>query len=407
MESLAASAGALAAELFPALMRASITPLAALLAMALLVQLHAATSFLILPLLAAAGLLLSWKQPSTLDRRPDALETAVLIWLLCWLLSAVTALHVRHAFALSVPTLVFALMFALLYRGRDPRLMDAGLAALFVLATVQTLGVLFAALTPGTPQQWVERIQSPWLLVPNDVVWMLCLWPLWWARVGMLARRWRLTLGLLLLLQVVAMLLLQSRLAILVLIGLALAWALDTLRIFEPVRKIIASRPWWSAIGLLLLMAGVAAVLIAFGKGQASLQARWQLWQAAWALWLAHPWLGVGPHGFGLEYLGVVNARLVDPRHTPWPHQLPLELLANIGLIGFLAFSRVGIQTVRRCLGSAGAREFPLGPLAASLLAFATASLLEASTLRLWWWVLLAYLLGSLWQSNNKNSGQE
>jgi O-antigen ligase len=132
------------------------------------------------------------------------------------------------------------------------------------------------------------------------------------------------------------------------------------------------------------------------------MQARWQLWQAAWALWLQHPWLGIGPHGFGLEYRAAVDTAWVDPRHTPWPHQLPLELLANTGLISLLAFSRVVQQALIGLRSGQADRQALLQASALSFIVFSTVCLLEASTLRLWWWVVLACLLGSLRPDENR-----
>jgi hypothetical protein len=369
-----------------------------LVALAVLMQLHAATSYLILPLVAGAGLLQSFAQPALLDRRPDRLEWALLLWLLCWLLSAFSALHVQHAFALSVPTLVFALLFALLYRSSDDSLMNTVLATLLLLAVVQAGSILVAAMAPGTPQQWIEGVHSPWLLVPNDLTWMLCLWPLWIQRLSCRPMLWRLGLGLMLALQAAAMLVLQSRLAMLALLILLLAvlarWLSSRLRL---------TGSWWRWLLAALVLGAVAGVVaLAFGKGGASMQARWQLWQAAWALWLQHPWLGIGPHGFGLEYRAAVDTAWVDPRHTPWPHQLPLELLANTGLISLLAFSRVVQQALIGLRSGQADRQALLQASALSFIVFSTVCLLEASTLRLWWWVVLACLLGSLRPDENR-----
>ena len=256
-----------------------------------------------------------------------------------------------------------------------------------LLALWQVTVLLLAVRTPGGPQQWLLDVALPWLLVPNDLAWMLCLWPLWWQAWPRrrAATRW-LGIGLLVL-QVVAMAVLQSRLAVLCVFGLIIG------AVFERTAR-SRMHPWsrWMMVGL---AGGVlVAAVFAIGKGVASLQARWQLWQAAFELWWSHPWFGSGPHGFGLAYRDVIATELVDPRHTPWPHQLPLELLANTGLVGFAGLCVVVAIVAIRVHSLRNTGQMRPG-LAAALLGFAAVSMLEASTLRLWWWVVLAVLLAS------------
>jgi hypothetical protein len=351
-------------------------------------QLHPATSFLILPGAALLGMIHGTARPECYERRLDRLEGAVAIWLLCWLLSTVLALEPAHAVALSVPVLLFALLFAVLHRADDTRLHDAILLALLGLAGAQSIAILVASTTPGTPQEWIAAAASPWLLVPNDAVWMTCLWPLWWTRAR--GSRRRMLCAAVLLLQLAALVVLQSRLALLVLAALALHAACTWRRESLTTPAAVGRRGWMrlAVVAAVLLVAGGVVAVVWFGKGGGSLQARVQLAQAAWQLWLAHPWFGVGPHGYGFEYRQFVDGVLIDPRHTPWPHSLPLELLACTGMIGFAAFLRVVWAGVTR-MGAVGLPS----AWAASMLAFGIASLLEASTLRLWWWVLLALLL--------------
>jgi hypothetical protein len=72
---------------------------------------------------------------------------------------------------------------------------------------------------------------------------------------------------------------------------------------------------------------------------------RKQLWIAALRAWRAHPVLGLGPdnfrHVFG-SYLNVTNSD--DRLHA---NSLYLEVLATLGLLGFLAFGAVGVTLGR------------------------------------------------------------
>ena len=72
---------------------------------------------------------------------------------------------------------------------------------------------------------------------------------------------------------------------------------------------------------------------------------RQQLWTAALRAWRAHPLLGLGPdnfrHVFG-TYLNVADAD--DRLHA---NNFYLEVLATLGLVGFLAFVAVGVTLGR------------------------------------------------------------
>lgn len=348
-----------------------------LLVVALLSQAWAVTASWILPLLALAGLWLAWTDELRLGAAPDALELAIAAWLLLWLMSAATALDRAHALALSVPTLVFLLLFVLCRRGGEG-VRRVTIDALAALAGLQALSLL--AMPPDvSPPARVLAADSPWLLVPNDGAWWLCLWPLWWRRLTEAAPAGRWPWLVTLVAQLAALAVLQSRLVWLVLAaGCIVVWAVQRRRLH---------------LGWLVAMAVSAAALslLWIGKGLSSVQARLQLWQAAWSLWRSHPWLGVGPHGFGLAYRSVDVGTWVDPRQTPWPHQLVLELMANTGLLGSVAFVTMGVIAFRCVQQDDGTGR---RAQAAALITFATISMLEASPLRMWWWVVLAVLLG-------------
>ena len=78
---------------------------------------------------------------------------------------------------------------------------------------------------------------------------------------------------------------------------------------------------------------------------------RLQLWQSAWRMFRDHPWLGVGPDNFLYAY----RSHYVLP--TAWqelnlshPHNLFLDLLTRLGLLGFLAGLWLLTATLRNAL---------------------------------------------------------
>lgn len=72
---------------------------------------------------------------------------------------------------------------------------------------------------------------------------------------------------------------------------------------------------------------------------------RKQLWTAALRAWRAHPLLGLGPDNFRHVYGTYLNIADADDRlHA---NNLYLEVLATLGLVGFLAFGAVGVTLGR------------------------------------------------------------
>lgn len=337
---------------------------------------HAASMTLALPALllglCVAGLL----GQVDLARAPSALELAIAGFGLVWLLAAVLAQVPERALALSVPTLIAVVCAIVLPRAELSRpglAFKASVCALTALGLHACLAIVLQ-LPETHPERLVELAAIPWLVVPNDLAWLGCLWPLWWRWSRSASRP---AAGLVMVLGasallVLALLMLQSRLGILVL-AVALALELTGRRHARTAGVAIAA----------LMLALLLAVLM--GKGLASGGARLQLWQAAWALFVANPWLGVGPHGFVTAYPEVLQgASLIDPRLTPWPHSLPLELLCSGGLL--LGLASVIVFTLRL--------RAPAGGLPAAMgVSFLFVCLFEASALRVWFWVWCVLML--------------
>jgi O-antigen ligase len=108
---------------------------------------------------------------------------------------------------------------------------------------------------------------------------------------------------------------------------------------------------------------------------------RLQLWHAALLVWAAQPLLGIGPDNFRHTYGTVLGLERWDTRvHA---NNLYLELLADLGLLGSLAWWLIVAPAIRSVVG--GLRAPPAGPagvwlagLGASLLAYLVHGALDA-----------------------------
>ena len=75
-------------------------------------------------------------------------------------------------------------------------------------------------------------------------------------------------------------------------------------------------------------------------------------WSAAWATFLANPWVGAGPGGF---------ARAMNYGGRVYPHNLVLEIASELGILGLIAFGLMVVPVVLRC-GSRLLRQDRLDP---------------------------------------------
>ena len=85
-----------------------------------------------------------------------------------------------------------------------------------------------------------------------------------------------------------------------------------------------------------------------------SSSSRWNWWQEAWKSWKAHPVVGTGAGTFDLTH----RKLRVDGTVATEPHNLPLQFLAETGIIGFVLFLGIAVvgaaalvETLRRLDG--------------------------------------------------------
>ena len=314
-----------------------------------------------------------------LQRPLSSVEQAIGCFLGACALGVVLGLDPRRSLMLSVPTLASLLVWVLIARGRAALVFPSVAVGLFIAASVQSAMLVLAAfLHPqATPGEWVVDAGAAWIVAPNDIAWMACILPL----PAVLAGRHT---GKVLIALLVAFFALcavvHSRTSAVVAIAVAVSFIALS---FHGTWK--RSRGWTIA----LAGAGVAAVPMAFSA--TSMHARWQLWKATWSIFLDHPWTGVGLHNFVLAYRPYLPSsfELVDPRTTPWPHNLLLEIAAECGLIGLAAALYLVGCVARRGVSPNRTASSPLQRAVFSgFFGMALLALVEASLLRQWVWLV-------------------
>lgn len=261
------------------------------------------------------------------------------------------------------------------------------------------------ALAPDvTPQDWLDRLDSPLLRVPNDALAGAVMAPLLlglcWCGTG----RWQRWLaGVSLLVYGAVAVALGSRGAVLLLAGAVLA---SLLRYRS--RRVLVLGLLGGLSGLLLDALLGFGLLAKFGVLETLWKTRLSVWAVGWTMYLDHPLSGIGPYLFRElypDYFFQLLSRdwvFPDSRHMAWAHNLFLEALVEQGPLGLLAL--LGL------LGNGlwqGYRVFRQGrdALASGLLlawcGFLLAGLYESSLARVWVANLLLFLLGlsqRLWQ---------
>ena len=244
---------------------------------------------------------------------------------------------------------------------------------------------------PQGYENWIAETGSPILIVTNDVAILAVLAPLSLALLATACGRASQALAVASLVgTLAALVLIQSRVAI-----LALSISMTAAAAFL--------RPRWVAPSGLAIMVAVAVIdglqgfplLAKFGQLAHSdsglfWDARIPIWSEAWAVFLEHLWLGQGPHTFSYTS--------PDGIQLGWAHNLYLEVLAEQGVAGLLAFGWLlgaaawtGTRALRRTVGES--RTLAAGALAA-LFGFAAAALFELSFVRQWVAVSLFALVG-------------
>jgi hypothetical protein len=92
-------------------------------------------------------------------------------------------------------------------------------------------------------------------------------------------------------------------------------------------------------------VAGAAQISVESISDTASVE-RLKLWRAAWAMFLDHPVVGVGPDGFRNMY--GKYAGVTEWNRNIYTNNMYIEMFANLGMVGGLAFAALVLFALRR-----------------------------------------------------------
>jgi hypothetical protein len=324
------------------------------------------------------------------------LTLAVAAFLCATLLSLVVSADIIRSLRLSTPLLLATLLFMLTTTlgggAKEVRILYLALSAMSLWLAATLLWTAWALPDEKALNFAISEIGIPIVIVPNDVTVLAVLAPL--SLVLLCHERPR-AISLIpaasLLLSMAAICACWSRTAVLTM-GFSLAIAAAFSHGYRQRRFWVAAAPVALVLGLLISIDlpqfPGPSLLTKFS--QAGLNGRMSDWNAAWAMFLDAPFLGQGPHTYGLFH------------HPVWAHNLYLELLAEQGIVGLISFGCVlaaGIAGGRRLqrTPTEDARLLGAGALA-SLIALCGAGFFELTLAREWVVTVLFTLLGVIGQ---------
>lgn len=337
----------------------------------------------------------------------------VFIFLAAVTMSILTSVNISQSLKLSIPFLPAVLLFfVIIYQFKEPHF----IRMFYIILTFMTLAVSLWLLSTvlkapaSSPAGWIALVNSPILVVPNDLTFFSLLAPL---SVALIYSEGRGIIRLLAFFSVIV----SACVACIFQSAVALATtAVSLFSMFIMLRP--RSIPAFSFASLIL----ITTLDALFGSPLAAkFVTNWSqripLWTAALAMFRDAPVNGHGLNSFGSHYISYVRAVnlpewiRVDPRFTPWPHNLYLELLAERGIVGLTALLLVLGSGIKAALGSCknGTEETAIwakGALSA-LLGFSFAAVFELSFLRLWVVVTLFMLLGVLTRISINQTNKE
>jgi len=354
-------------------------------------------------LLAACSIFVAWSHrnsPKELSTSPFLLY--VFLYLLITSVTILFSEDVGKSILLSAPLLpailVFFLISEYLSGHEDIRL----IYLTFVIVSLGLSALLLGAVwinKVSDPFVWVSSVGSPMLVVKNDVTFLAVIAPLSLALIYIKPRSISSLVALASLVSGIAVIgFFQSRTALLTMIVSLICFFL----FIKPRMGLVCCL--LTSIVVLIIDSLMGFPLIERFIHHWDGAGRIPLWLSAWRMFLDAPLVGHGPHTFVrlyrsyLQNINLPSWIFVDPRIVPWPHNLYLEVLAEQGVFGFVAFLFLLISGLiaglkfRRIVFVEG-RLMGYGALA-SLTGFCFASLFELTFLRQWVTLVLFAILG-------------
>jgi len=347
-----------------------------------------------LMVLAAGGLLLFFRQPDKPFHRVPLLFS-VLLFLGVTLLSILRSEDIRRSIRLSAPLVPALLLFILIADHFEvPRHTRWLYLTLSAAGLALSLEVLWNAwrnkwvIPPGW-QNWLSDVRSPLLVVPNDTVFLAVIAPLSLAvLLCQSGKASKLLAAVSILLSIVAVSVIQSRIATLTIVaslGIAAALVKPRFAFVGGPAVLAAALILDATLGFpLLAKSSVLWRTSDFWNG------RIPVWSAAWTGFITSPILGHGPHTF--DYVSPASI------HLRWAHNLYLETLSEQGIVGFIALGLLLYQ-VSSAARTNSHRNLPevryLGAGAyAAMTGFCLGAVFELSFLREWVVIVFFSLLG-------------
>jgi O-antigen ligase len=342
---------------------------------------------------------------SFLKNRPVTTLTLgipVYIFLFITCLSIFLSQDMGRSLQLSVPLLPAVLLFFLIAgyfnNTKDIRLLYATFSILVIAISILLLMVFWTDRNIE-PTAWISNFGSTVFVVKNDIVFLAVLTPL---SLALAYRNPRSLSGIIAALSVILTIIVagifQSRVAMLTLVVSITCFSL----LLRPKLGFIYG---FATIILVLIIDGFMGfpLIHKFVLGWAG-RGRIPLWLSAWKMFLDAPFFGHGPHTFVLFYktylqnLNLPAWLYIDPRVIPWPHNLYLEILAELGIAGLTAFGFLiasGLSTAWKLRRSPSDEVRILGYGAFTcLISFCTAAMFELTFLRQWVVLIMFVLLG-------------
>lgn len=326
----------------------------------------------------------------------------VLVFLVASGLSIFVSEDVGRSALLSTPLLPAALLFFLIAGYFDYLKYIRILYLTFSIVVLGLASMLLWAVWCNinmSPSAWVSDVGSPIMVVKNDVTFLALVTPLSLALLYLKPRSISGIVTMLSILMGIAVIgIFQSRVAMLTMVTSVTCF-------FALIRPRIGLVCCISVLFLILLIDGFMGFpLIERFIRHWDGTGRIPLWLSAWEMFLDAPFFGHGPHTFVLFYnsylqdLDLPYWLFVDSRVVPWAHNLYLEVLAEQGIVGFMALGFLlasGMSAAWNFRRSISSEVRILGYGAfAGLLSFCVAAAIELSFLRQWVVIMMFTLLG-------------
>lgn len=258
------------------------------------------------------------------------------------------------------------------------------------------------------PQEWIRQSHLTAFKAPNDIVLFQILLPFMLALLKFQPRfsppSWIALTAIAI--SVVLAVIYRSRLAVLIA-------ATSSVAFFALQRETKYLLQTVLILTLAIVLTDAAFGFALLRKFAHAWTSRLPLWLAAWRMFLQSPWIGHGIGSYALRYQDYLDLTHLpawiafDPRLTPWAHNLYLEILAELGILGILSvvvLLWLPLQARPRHLQNSQAKILACAAKAA-LFAFCLSGFFELSLWRQWAGLTFLLIIGCIEATNKLQEG--